>query len=75
MGEKLTDLGGGQLFPKFEVLKVCSAECSRFVCIDCVRYTTSSNESLESHEKFIRTHVSTEFQVHCSGGGASEESD
>ena len=45
------------------------------VCIYCVWYATSSNESLESHEEFIRTHVSTEFQVYCSGGGACEKRD
>lgn len=35
----------------------------------------SSHEPLENHEKFIRTHVSTEFQVHRSSGGACEEID
>jgi len=35
----------------------------------------SSNEPLEGHEKFIYTHVGTEFQVQCSSGSACEESD
>jgi hypothetical protein len=38
-------------------------------------YTTSSDVSLEGHEEFIRTHVSTEFQVYCSSCGACEERD
>ena len=68
-------LGGGQLLPKFRKLKVCCMECSRVVCVDCVGQTTSSNEPLEGHEKFICTHVGTEFQVHSPSGGTCEESD
>ena len=54
-------------------LKVCSVECSRIVCIDCVWYTTSSNEPLEVHEEFIHTHVSAEFQMYGSSSGACEK--
>ena len=50
-------------------------EFSRIVCIDCVGLTTSSNEPLEGHEKFICTDVGTEFQVHRPSGGTCEESD